>query len=287
MRHPPSTVILTRGDLLAAGYSSRQLTHMVLDGRLLRPRRGLYALPQVAKSVIRSVRIGGLLGCVSAAAEMGVWVANGRRTHVWMPAHASRPRSPESSERAFTRRDRSGCTLHWSTLAHPWAATSHSVSAFDALIQIARCQPSDVAICAIDSALNGRLIGVDDLDEFFASLPERCHRLRAELDGRSMSGLETLVRLWCRRRGWAVQPQVEFVGIGFVDLIVNGCVVVETDGEEGHVGNEARDYDRDTQLVALGYTVLRFNYDQVVHRPDLVMIAIESALRMHRRGQLV
>ena len=260
---------------------------MVQDGRLIRPRRGLYALPQTAVPTVRSVRIGGLIGCVSAAGEMGIWAPQGKRTHVWMPSHASRSRSPEDARRALTRHNRSGCTLHWGILARPGAATSHSVGAFDALIQIARCQPADVAICAIDSALNGGLIHVAELDELFDSLPERCRALRAELDGQSMSGLETLVRLWCARRGWDVRLQVQFDGIGYVDLVVGGCVVVETDGQEGHVGNEARDYGRDTQLVALGYIVLRFNYQQVMHRPEMVMFAIESALRMHRAGPLV
>ena len=101
-----------------------------------------------------------------------------------------------------------------------------------------------------------------------------------------MSGLETSVRLRAIARGWSAEPQVHFHGIGTVDLVIEGCVVVETDGREWHVGEtaEARDYARDAALAGIGYTVLRFSYAQVMFQPDVVVRAIESALRMHRRS---
>src|SRR5690606_20062575 len=103
----------------------------------------------------------------------------------------------------------------------------------------------------------------------FATLPTKLQSLRCEVDGRAMSGLETIVRLMAKEAGFHCDAQVRFDGIGSVDLVVDGCVVVETDGRKGHDDpeGEARDYARDAALAERGYTVLRFNYAQVMYEP--------------------
>lgn len=99
-----------------------------------------------------------------------------------------------------------------------------------------------------------------------------------------MSGLETLVRLMVVEAGMACVPQVTFDGVGTVDLLIEDCVVVETDGRLGHddpIG-AVRDYRRDALLTAMGYTVLRFSYRQVMYEPETVLAAIRSAVARHR-----
>jgi very-short-patch-repair endonuclease len=65
-------------------------------------------------------------------------------------------------------------------------------------------------------------------------------------------------------------------------MVIEGCVVVETDGRQNHEGSaeQARDYDRDMRLAARGYIVLRFNYRQVMFHRDEVMAAVLGALRV-------
>lgn len=58
-------------------------------------------------------------------------------------------------------------------------------------------------------------------------------------------------------------------------------IAIELDGYRHHSSPEAfqRDRTRQNRLVALGWTVLRFTWDDVVRRPDEVVRVIEEALR--------
>jgi very-short-patch-repair endonuclease len=62
-------------------------------------------------------------------------------------------------------------------------------------------------------------------------------------------------------------------------------VVIEVDGWRSHSGKEAFVQDRRPQnrLVALGYVVLRFTWDDLVARPDQVVTAVAAALASARR----
>lgn len=274
--------VRTTRQLRSAGCSARQLTSAVRSGTLVRVRRGHYALPKTDPTLVVAVRIGGVLGCVSAADRLGVWVPDDIFPHVSLVHGASRLRSPRSSFRRLTVDNRDGCVLHWwPTLdAHDGA----TVSVIDALAQIVRCQPRNLAVAALDSALYQKLIDARGLRRIFNRAPRRFRRLLGDLDARSMSGLESIVRLMVRDAGLACEPQVEFEGVGHVDLVVEGCVVIETDGRQNHEGvkEKRRDYARDAALAARGYIVLRFNYRQVMHQPEVVMAAIVGALRAHR-----
>jgi very-short-patch-repair endonuclease len=57
-------------------------------------------------------------------------------------------------------------------------------------------------------------------------------------------------------------------------------LIVETDGDADHLVRPARHRDRarDARLTALGYTVLRFGWEQVVGRPDEVIASVQAAL---------
>jgi hypothetical protein len=281
---PMHARIATRRQLLRRGMSPADLTAVVRSGELLRVRRDRYALPGTERSILEAVRIGGVVACVSAAALHDIWVPDQLFTHVSMLREASRMRSPRDRFVRLAPDNRDGCELHWSPLIDADAARLHSVGRIDSLAQIIRCQPRMIAVAALDSALHQRLISRADLDRIFAALPARFAALRDEIDARCMSGIETIVRLLCLDAGVRCIPQVHFPGIGTVDFVLEGCVVVETDGHTGHASDsdQKRDYDRDAALAARGYIVLRFNYRQVMFQPELVMAAIRGALRAHR-----
>jgi very-short-patch-repair endonuclease len=277
--------VATRRQLLALGVDPRALASAVRTGLLLRVRRGYYALPTTETSVIEAVRIGGRVSCVSAAELQGVWVPNPPFAHVSLAHTASRLRSPRSRFVRLSPDNLGGCELHWWPLLGQVNESVHSVSLIDSLAHIIRCQPRPIAVAALDSALFEKKIASADLDQIFGGVPAKFRLLRGDIDARCMSGLETIVRLMMLDAGLSCVPQVWFARVGCVDLVVEGCVVVETDGHRGHDGAEAsaRDYARDTELAALGYIVLRFNYRQVMFQPDAVMAAILGALRSHVR----
>ncbi|MEO7121875.1 MAG: type IV toxin-antitoxin system AbiEi family antitoxin domain-containing protein [Lacisediminihabitans sp.] len=282
---PPAVRIASRRQLLRLGMTPMELTDAVRSGQLLRARRDHYALPGTERVVLEAVRIGGLVSCLSAAELHGVWVPDQPFTHVAMAREASRMRSPRNRFVRLSTDNRDGCELHWSPLIDADAASLHSVGVLDSLIHIIRCQPRAIAVAALDSALYEGKISLTDLDRIFAAVPAKFAALRQNIDSRCMSGIETIVRLLCLDFGVRCVPQVHFPGIGTVDFVLEGCVVVETDGRKGHASesDQKRDYDRDVALAALGYTVLRFNYRQVMFHPERVIAAIFGALRSHSR----
>ncbi|GAA1691834.1 hypothetical protein GCM10009792_09720 [Microcella alkalica] len=71
--------------------------------------------------------------------------------------------------------------------------------------------------------------------------------------------------------------QVVIPGVGRVDLVIEGRVVVEVDGREWHRGEQERDYWRDLELARRGYVVVRVDYALVVSNIDSVVDAVIRA----------
>jgi len=278
--------IATRLQLRRLGVTAHELTDAVRLGDLLRVRRGYYARPGTDPMLLHAVRIGGRLGCVAAAHGMGIWAPTTLFAHVAMRHEASRLRSPHDRSQPLTPQNLDGCELHWWPLPAVRTGNVHTVMPAEALTHIARCQPRGLALAAFDSAVHQGLVGPAGLDGVFAALPAKLAYLRPLIDGRCMSGIETLVRLMLLDAGIPFEVQARFRGIGTVDFLVGGCVVVETDGRLGHddAVSRARDYGRDAALVRLGYSVVRLNYAQVMFDPAGALATIVAALHSHRRG---
>ena len=209
---------------------------------------------------------------VGVAAPRGVAARAGRDARALAP-NASRLRQVEDA------------VTHWHPLLDPRGASPSHVGIVDALVRAADCLPRVEAVAAIDSALNSGLVTRSVLARFAAE-PRFAARL-AEADGSAQSGLETIVRLLVRDLGLRVRSQVRFAGIGVADLVVEGWVVIETDGSEFHDGplTSSRDRARDARHAAAGRTALRFRFSQVVYDAPGVAAAIMGAVRSHRRVQ--
>ena len=281
--------VATRSQLLAGGATPRDLTAAVRARRLIRVREGYYARPTADPFLLQAVRIGGRLGCVSALQSHGVWVAPHLFPHVAVDPKASRLRTPRDPFRRLQPETLDGCELHWFQPVERVPQSVHTAGIVDALAQALRCQPKELAVAALDSALYQRLATPAQVGMVFASLPARLAPLAGLVDARCMSGIETIIRLILLELEIPFEPQVTFPGIGTVDFVVAGCVVVETDGHLGHDGTEAslRDYARDAALAARGYIVVRLNYRQVMFERELAVAAILGALRSHRRAPTV
>ncbi|MBU4464996.1 MAG: endonuclease domain-containing protein, partial [Actinobacteria bacterium] len=110
-------------------------------------------------------------------------------------------------------------------------------------------------------------------------MPARRRFLRGLVDHRAEAGTETLVRLMALALGFSVEVQVTFVGIGRVDLVLDGWLVVECDSEEFHTGWESQKKDRrrDLDLAALGLTTLRPIAEDILFHPERVIAALRGA----------
>jgi very-short-patch-repair endonuclease len=103
---------------------------------------------------------------------------------------------------------------------------------------------------------------------------------------KDQSELETRFHALMRRHDLplpVLQHEVWFAG-RLVDQIdaayPDAKLAIEVDGYEHHSSPDAfqRDRTRQNELVALGWTVLRFTWSDVVHRPTAVAAAIRAAL---------
>ncbi len=108
------------------------------------------------------------------------------------------------------------------------------------------------------------------------------------MDGRAESGSETLVRLMLRALGRRAELQVVIRGVGRVDLVVDGWLVIECDSKAFHSSwdQQREDRRRDQALAALGYVVYRPIAEDILYHPDVVVAALKGllALPMRRRA---
>ncbi|MCT9818805.1 hypothetical protein N3K63_00750 [Microbacterium sp. W1N] len=252
---------------LTATVSRDRLRMLVRSGALLRLRNGRYVLPDLHPALLDAGRLGARLDCVSLLAALGVFVQEHARLHVQIERGSSRlpPRMP-------------GTTAHWRRTACARAALATEI--VGALAQAVRCQRPREAIATLDSAWHQGLVGESEIAAVFAALPCRYRPLRALLDRRSESGPETLVRLMLRALGCAVELQVVIDGVGRVDLLVDGWLIVECDSRAFHEGWDAarEDRRRDLAAAAQGYTTVRVLAEDVMYRGDEVLGALRAAL---------
>lgn len=256
--------IASRASLDAANVPRREIASAVLSGRIRCVRQGWYALPDASADLVSAVRVGGALTSVSAGSHYGLWTLEDGRLHVAVATNASRLRSP------FDNRDpldaaAHGVCVHWRRPAR--TAPAYVAPLIATLIHAIQCQSEERALVLLDSALNQRLVTMNELQRAVSSLSARYRTILAKCDAGSQSGTETLVRVRLRRYGIRVHAQFRRKKVGRVDLLVGDRLVIECDSDQFHTGDEAqeRDYDRDIELIDGDYLVLRLRYRHVVH----------------------
>lgn len=248
--------VLTRAEL---GMTGRQITDAVRAGTLLRLRRDRYAAPLVLPEAAEAVRIGGRIDCLSVLRLIGIFILEGSSClHVHLPPDASRIRHP----RAGTAR------LHWQR-GRRGPAPLHVVALEDAIVQAVRCQAPRAAIAMLDGLLHHRVLTMAQLRELFTLLPARFGALLPLVDGTAESGPETFMRLILRTLGVRFESQVTLPGIGRVDFLVEGWLIIECDSKAFHEGwaKQVEDRHRDMAGAEQGYVTIRPLAADLMHEP--------------------
>lgn len=241
------------------GLSRARLESAVRRGSIVRVRRGRYVLGSADPALLAAARLGCQLDCVSLLRLLGVFVLTSARLHIHAPVGSSRlPRPPDDVVRHWRSSDTSSRSL--------------VVNPVDALAQACRCQEPRSAIATLDSALHLGILDEAGLDAVFRRLPRRFGHLRRLLDGRSESGAESLMRLVLRTLDCTIEVQVPIDGVGRVDFVVDGWLIVECDSRAHHEGwdQQRRDRRRDLAAAAQGYTTVRPLAEDIFHRRDEV-----------------
>jgi len=244
----------------------------------MRPRPGAYLPVDTPADLVQACALGGRLACVSELARRGVFVLDTSALHVHL--HAARPSAPRPT-RSVRR--------HWGRLHRTPHPCSTSVELFDAVVSAIRCQPPRAALATLDSALRVGILALDDLDELFRVLPRRHRVLRRLIDPRAESGPETLLRLILRSLGVRFEVQVPIAGVGRVDFVVDGWLIVECDSQEFHSSwaDQRRDRRRIQAAAALGYATYSPIAEDVMWHADQVRAALAGLLASRRRSRFV
>ncbi len=258
--------VWTTHELHAAGWTRRALNRAVADGVLTRVRQGRFVAAGAHDDIVAAARLGGRLDCVTLLALRGVFVHHHSHRHV--------QQDPLASRRPPAPRD---VIYHWrlSSASRDRAA----VDVVEALAQAIRCQPPRSAVATLDNAWHLGLVDEADIGEVFARVPLAstpfAHCWIACRSGDRIAG-----RLFLRQLGCRIELQVEIDGVGRVDLLVDGWLIVECDSEQFHSGWHVHKKDRRRDMAALerGYATLRLLAEDILYHPDRVRAALERIL---------
>lgn len=256
-------------ELRAAGLSKHAIATAVEAGTLVRLHRGLYCPPDTDDGCQSASRLRGRLTCLSELRRLGVFVRDRPPLHVHVRSSSARlPAAP------------AGARVHREVLLREPHPCDLSVHPLDALRCAVQCQDPRASVATLDSALHLGLLRDDELDELFAALPRRYRRLRRLLDARMESGPETLMRLILRALGCRFDVQVRIDGVGRVDFVVDGWLIIECDSREFHSDWQAqvRDRERDLAAAAQGFVTLRVVAEHLLWKPDAVRAAVAGVL---------
>jgi very-short-patch-repair endonuclease len=260
------------------GVSEQAVRTATAHGRIVRLESGGYATADAPPGLVAAVALGGTASHLSAARLHGL--------SVWVPpalAHVTIPRG--------------GARTAPNAVVHPATLSPADVEAWRAvtslrrtLLDCGRSLPLPDGVCVLDSALRERLVTCHDLQSMAAAArgPGSANVRRAvrHIDPEAQSALESVLRVLLLTCTGVVLAQVLISGVGHVDFLVNGWLVVEGDGFEFHSTREAyrEDRRRSNALTTKGHALLRFTWEDLRFRPWWVVAQVEAALAIGRRA---
>ena len=253
----------------------REVARLVDSGTIRRPRRGIVALHDAPRARVVARSVGGAVTCVSAAHEWGLpLLAVPSSAHVAVPT---------STSGRITSLVPAGTVLHWDSTARPGAGRPDPVGMFRHLVS---CLPLREVVAVADAALRRGLVRREQLE---ATRPRSSwsdhERLVRAMDPGAQSIAESFARVALTSAGLRVQTQVYFPGVGQVDMLVEGVVVVEIDGFAYHSGRQEfrEDRRRDRELLLEhGLPVLRFGFEDSVHQTAQLVEDVRAAVARRR-----
>ncbi|WP_350003967.1 type IV toxin-antitoxin system AbiEi family antitoxin domain-containing protein [Pseudarthrobacter sp. WHRI 8279] len=249
--------------LLHAGFSRRDLLRLRKSGAN-QPRRGIFVLPGCDEDYQSAIRHNGRLSCARAAAHYGLWLRQ----------------SPSRLHLACNHGHGSGFVRHRTVRfeGHPFVPVA---AVEDVALHALGCLPPPASTAMATSAI--RLHGVSPellARELRADRSGTALRALRELDLRAESIVEVDAQHLFRSNGIRYEAQVFLPGIGRVDFLLNGFLIVEIDGYAFHSKREdmLRDRNRNNTSAVNGYAVLRYMPEHVWFSPNQVLAEIKAVL---------
>ena len=264
-------------EIRAADYSPHDLALAVGSGDLVRIRRSWLATTDCDPVRRRAASVSGRVTCVSAAKLEKLWIPQldeeQQRPHIAV--------APTSS-----RFDGTGLSLHWARGPVIAGRTVIDDPIVNVLFHVARCLPRLDALAVWESAIRKGKVDPAVLAQVDWG-SSRARELAAVASLLSDSGLETVFIARLRGLPLQLRQQVRIDGHP-VDALIGERLVVQLDGFEHHRAKDRRrDLQADARLALRGFTVLRFDYQQVLFDwpfvESAVLTAVAQGLHLARR----
>lgn len=259
-----------RADLTESGWRPDRIRRAVVSEGLIVVRRQWIVDRSAPFAFLLAATHGGRVACVSAGEFYGLW----------RPGHSARPHlrlKPHQTDRCAE------AVVHRSLDIAPASPRNLVEPVVNVLAQVAVCLPHEDGLGVWESALRTGLIDGNALTNIDWR-GERARELAREAGLGSDSGLESLFVRRSRRAGIPMRQQVILLKRP-VDGLIGERLVVQIDGYAFHKDARQRraDIAHDRALRLAGYTVLRFDYHQVVNEWPRVEAEIRAAMaqRLH------
>ena len=267
--------------LVARGARDHHLTRAVRDGSMRRARQGWYTTLAEHHPRVRAVRVGGRLTGLSAIAALGGWVLRSDRLHVAVPRNAARLRSASHRFAHPPVQRIRGVRVHWD---EGRGGDASMVGLRDALRRVVLDEDRETAIAALDWALHTGQVDELDVASIMLSVHPACRIEWAALDEECESITESLSRTRLRDAGFSVQSQVRLENGQRIDLVVDGIVGYETDGEQFHKDKFYEDRAKDALIIRTGYVPCRMPASTVFNDWAMVEATITAAIMARNSG---
>ncbi|UWX96006.1 hypothetical protein N2K95_09910 [Arthrobacter zhaoxinii] len=263
--------VASYGTLTANGFPRSTIDQALRTGIVRRVARGTFALPQADARLVDAARSQASLTCISAAEVLGWWLlAPPGSVHVRCDAARTIP----------------------GTVVHRGQRSAHRLIAppRQILRDAFRCLPRLHALVMAESAVVTNAVGLQALQKEFSGQQDwHVRALLGTIRRTTASPLEVCARFHLLNAGLRVETEVALPGIGRVDLLVDGWLIIEIDGFAFHSSRAHYRVDRRrwNASAAAGWITLRITAELVLHRPEefvkLVKMARDTwSLRVRR-----
>lgn len=249
--------------LLSAGFSRRDIGRLS-DRGVTQPRRGIFLAPDCDRDIATAIRHNAKLTCASAAARYGLWLRD----------------PPPRVHLACNHGHGAGFVRHRTVRfdGHPVLPIA---AVEDVALHALAClgPPSSTAMATSAIRLHG--LPLDLLkDQLRGDRSAPVRRALQELDLRAESIVEVDAQHLFRTNGIDFEPQVFLPGIGRVDFLLAGFLIVEIDGFEFHSkrADMLRDRHRNNTSTLHGFAVLRYMPEHIWFNPKQVLKEIRAVL---------
>lgn len=260
--------------LLDAGLTRHEVS--LLAQKVDRPKRGVLALRDCRRDFLTAIMHNAVVTCASAARDYGLWLRNVPAT-VHLGCDHGYSRGTSSLAKV-------GRTFHRG-LRYPKHHTLPLAALEDVILHALGCLPENAAIPLVASAVRGHGLRPELLEEDL--IARKCGPVLSKLrrvDSRveSLPEAEALLLLapLAAALGLQIQPQVFIPGIGRVDFLIGGFLIIEIDGVAYHSDRASvrRDRRRDNASTLMGYIKLRYLPEEIWNEPERVVAEVEAIL---------